>query len=174
MVVIGIYMYLVSNNGTNVVISRFLAADLTGETVCTVPTLAAASGALAWSDGASMYVVSANSSSTVNKWSISGTTFSAVTTASTSMYFSTHSSILFDGTNLYSFDDNWWIKKYSDVLGTTVSSTTQKGQWNIGLQAGAFISNIDTNRIYIGRMIGYNDATAQIANHVLLYPISKP
>lgn len=72
---IGTYIYLFTNDGTNVVCSRFLAADLTGEQVMTVPTVAGASEVAAWTDGVNAYVVSEATDTTSRKWSVSGTTF---------------------------------------------------------------------------------------------------
>lgn len=174
MIVIGIYMYLFSNNGTNLVCSRFLAADLTGETVMTVPTVASTGGALAYTDGADAYLVSSNSTTTLRRWVINGTVMTEPTTYTCVNFFNNDTMMMTDGTNLYSFDSNYNLYKYTDMLASGRANNAQQATTYAAVQVGAFIMNIDTTRIYIGRIFAYADATAQVAVHIYLTPIAKP
>lgn len=185
LIVIGLYLYVFTNNGTNVVATRFLAADLTGETNMTVPTLANTTGITVWTDGTFAYVVSQSSSTTSNKWSVSGTTFSASSTATCSADISSGGSAImqtsvFDGTNVYVGQNETIlapkIMKLTDIVGTSVTTTTKKisnrgesNDWK-----GFPIINIDSTRMYMGFLESTYDETNVNASFLTIYPISKP
>lgn len=181
-IVIGDYVYLFSNNGTNTVCSRFLAADLTGEQVMTVPTVTDSGFTNAWTDGTYAYVVVGSSDTTSRKWSVSGTTFTAVST--TTCVPMIGSSTMHDGTNTYSvsYDPTTGypgpsavIKKFADINNSsTASTTTKKIPYMSDLMLGSLIINIDTSRMYIGSLYAIYDETAAISTGIILVPITKP
>ena len=182
-IVIGSYVYVFAS-GVNVVCSRFSAADLTGEQVMTVPVLACAGGSItAWTDGTFAYVVSGNSNTTCNKWSLSGTTFSAVTTGACPSVVQNASqwySSIFDGTYIYLVEyaknSNYYVYKLADAMYSSASSTKTYPLPNINLSNinGACIAaSIDTNRLYIGTFFGIFNQTAQYTVHQIISPYSK-
>lgn len=180
-IVIGIYVYYFSNDGTNIKVVRFLAADLTGETIMTVPVVACTTFVIAWTDGTNAYVVSNTTNTTARKWSLSGTTFTAVSTATcTAASSPANSATMFDGTTAYIIENNggvgtdFLIRKLTNINGSSQTTTTK----TLGLIAetwvGAFLINIDTNRCFIGYMYAQYDEVAAVASPIRLVPISKP
>lgn len=183
-IVIGNYIYIFTNDGTNIICSRFLAADLTGEQVMTVPVVSCTSDLTAWTDGTYAYIVSAQSDTTSRKWSLSGTTFTAVSTAVVADLVYTNTSSMWDGTSAYIINIDFApystiIYKLTNIDGST-KTTIDKGAALIALsdtQAGGFILPIDTLRMYIGfSYYSYNEvnADAVITSNIRLYPVSKP
>jgi len=182
MIVIENYLYFFSNDGTNITCSRFLAADLTGEQVMTVPTVTGNGFSNAWTDGVYAYVVSSSSNTTSRKWSVSGTTFTAVSTATCVSMGA--SSTMFDGTNWYSafYDPTIAapgpiisIKKFADVNNSaTTSTTTKKSQTMSDVMLGTLLINIDRTRMYIGCLYSIYDETGTVATGIYLNPITKP
>lgn len=179
-VVVGDYIYLVNNDGTNIICSRYLASDLTGGTTMTVPTVACTSQVGAWTDGVNIYVCSGNSQTTSRKWSINGTTLTAVSTATvTTGKYAQGGSTMFDGTTAYvcepSGNLSLIINKMGVIDGSTIESTTTK---DMGLYSdtvvGGLIINIDEDRMYIGYLYSFYDETAQVSSRVKLVPITKP
>jgi hypothetical protein len=179
------YIYLFTNDGTNIVCSRFLAADLTGEQVMTVPTLTEASYVLAWTDGVYAYVVRTSDTTHSNKWSVSGTTFSAVSTATCSNTLTNKvgACSMFDGTNVYCFtavnEAQITVQKLTNITGETVSTSTigVTGINTFGddlTSVGGVIVNIDKNRIYLGRFAAISNETAQVNGVLVLTPVTKP
>lgn len=183
-IVIGDYIYWFANDGTNIKCTRFLAADLTGEQVITVPTVACNGDLYAWTDGVNAYVVSDNSSTTSRKWSVSGTTFTAISTASISSILNPGNVSMFDGTNAYILDSNGSttgpsIVKLNNIDGSTVTSTTTftLGASISGVQGIPLLVNIDSNRMYLGfvyQNYNENNADAIISTNIRLYPVTKP
>ena len=181
---IGTYIYLFCSDGTNVVVSRFLAADLTGEQVMTVPTVACTVGVDVWTDGVDAYFVSQTAVTTTRKWSVSGTTFSAVTTGSTPSWDKTGSMMaatFWDGTNAWAvfkqYGSGIVVRKLTDIMASAVTDTTVglNGQASTGLKTGlAMAVNIDATRMYVGYLHGVFDQTAQYTVNINLIPISKP
>lgn len=183
LIVIGTYLYVFSNDGTNIKCSRFLAADLTGEQVMTVPTVACTQVVIAWTDGTYAYVVSSTTPTTSRKWSVSGTTFSASSTATCiSMINDTRALIsVYDGTQAYISEQiasslTPKIHKLTDIEAVAITTTTKlmstlsdKDEW-VGLP----IINIDTTRMYMGFLERSYDETNTEASFLTLYPISKP
>lgn len=179
MIVIGDYMYLFSNNATNIVAWRFLAADLTGETAMTVPTVACTNELGVWTDGAAAYVVSQASDTTSRKWSLSGTTFTAVSTATvtTNIFERPDSSTMFDGTTAYYYDRSattGTIQKLTAIDGSSRSTTTKIIPLYSDTEVGGFILNIDPTRIYLGLTYNGYDETAKITTRLVLFPVTKP
>ena len=183
-ITLGGYIYFFSNDGTNIVCSRFLAADLTGEQVMTVPVVSASGSVHVWTDGVFAYVVSSSlSDTTVRKWSVSGTIFTAVSSTSC-VAFSGGANHMYDGTNWYSniIDPTTAypgpaisVKKYTTVDHSAVSSTTtKKFPYLSDTMLGTFLVNIDTTRMYIGALYSIYDETAAIAVGISLIPITKP
>jgi len=174
---IGDYIYLFTNNGTNIVCSRFLAADLTGETVMTVPTVACTAQVGAWTDGTNAYVVSDSSDTTSRKWSVSGTTFSASTTATVADLARVDSSTMWDGTSAYHAlkgSQTLTINKFTNIDGSTKTATTKKTTILSDTEIGTFIINIDTTKMYIGFCYSIYDEAAQTAVGITLIPVTKP
>jgi hypothetical protein len=109
--------------------TRCLAADLTGATSMTVPVIATTIGIQAWNDGTFFYV-QAKGSTTVTKMSLSGTTFSTVSTGTS------HATIgaitdevgtFFDGKNNYMVSQigtTISIYKFTAPFANTISTTT--------------------------------------------------
>lgn len=179
-IVIGSYIYVFSDNSTNVICSRFSAADLTGEQVMTVPVLACNAHVSAWTDGTYAYVVSGDSETTSNKWSVSGTTFSAVSTAAvTANIFDRGYSTMWDGTYAYNAYlaglTSVQIWKLTAIDGST---TTLDEHINLPIlsdvQGGMVLVNINSTAAYIGFFTEVYDESAQIATHFNLIPITKP
>ena len=174
-------MYIFASGGANVKCSRFLAADLTGEQVMTVPALACTSTLGVYTDGANAYVTSAQSSTTTNKWTLSGTTFTASTTASTSNL--TSGTSFFDGTNIYiqgGGSSGLTIYKLTAIDGsakTTTSKTFDSRRYSDAVSSSMLLMNIDTTRMYFGfgaRWLNELNADVQIGSMIYLLPISKP
>lgn len=121
---LGLYIYAFASDGTNIICTRFLAADLTGETNMTVPTIGATGDVWAWTDGTYLYVVSNSATTTTRKWSVSGTTLSAVDTATNVLSLSTGDSSVFDGTNIFigrnNGDTTFRINRLADTYGVVL------------------------------------------------------
>jgi len=179
--VVGDYVYMTTNNGTNIVVSRFLAADLTGEQVMSVPTVACDdTGSLSWTDGVFFYVASQTASTVSNKWSISGTTMSAVDTGVIANLLSATSQSMFDGTNAYiakSTASVTTIYKLIDGDGSSKTTATMNINHEISnIYAGTILIPIDDSRFYVGFTYGsYNKSNADAvqAQVMKLIPVTK-
>lgn len=180
---IGSYIYLFSNDGTNIICSRFLAADLTGEQVMTVPTVTCTAKVQAWTDGTNAYVVTNTSDTTSRTWSVSGTTFSAVTTTSISpgsTYAELNMSSMWDGTNAWLIRGNhgnqvFNIYKLNTITGSSITASTKKStNFYSDVTIGGFIINIDSTKMYIGFMYAIYDEAAVVSPRISLIPVSKP
>lgn len=179
MVVIGDYLYVLANNGTNITAKRFLAADLTGGTSMTVPTVSCTSGLIAWTDGTDVYVISGESSTTSRRWTVSGTTFSAASTETVSGIYDSKGQTMWDGTNAFVISpagEDCSIVKLTTIDGTTKDSAVEK---NIGYYSDSdtnqrYIININENTCYIGKTYAFYDEAAQIGIKTVLIPITKP
>lgn len=188
LVVIGNYVYLLYDGGTNAACYRYLATDLTGETTMTVPTVAvtANSKIISWTDGTYMYFVVPGDSLTSYKWSVSGTIFSAVSTATaTSSINGNCSSSIFDGTSTYIFSAGAGlitIAKLTNINGSTATLTQINfGKFGPGELAASGQDNppviaapIDSDRMYIGFNSNLYNATVQTAVITRLFPVTKP
>jgi len=174
-------VYFFANDNTNIVCSRFLAADLTGETVMTVPTIACTSNVTAWTDGTYAYVASAQSSTTSRKWSVSGTTFTAESTATISGIVDGNASSFWDGSFAYTSNglSPTDILKLTLIDGSTKTTTTHPYSFfsDVSNTTGAIICSIDSKRMYLGYLYNYFgeiNADTQTATILHLMPITKP
>lgn len=176
LVVIGGFLYAFSTN-TNIVSNRYSVTDLTGETAMTVPTVAAAN-VTAWTDGTSLYIIGSSSATTSRTWSLSGTTFTAVTTATCVSGLNNDSTTsLFDGTNIYIIDNSTigtstLIYKLANAQATSLTSTTTL--FNGSGTGGGLLATLGTTGIYYGFWTAIFNATAQLATSISLIPITKP
>lgn len=150
---IGQYIYIFIVNGSAVVIcNRFLASDLTGSTSMSVPTISVSSQLSAWSDGTSLYITTDSTPTTCRKWSLSGTTFSAVSTVTCDGTL--YSRIpMNDGTNIYLASrstSQQTVYKLSDVDGSSSSIVLDR---NIGAPGAngvnGFLININSTLMYM-------------------------
>ena len=180
-IVIGDYVYEFVNDGTNIVAKRFLASDLTGATTCSVPTVACTSKVTAWTDGTFAYVISSTTDTTSRKWSISGTTFTAESTATVSANLNgSNGSSVFDGTSIYMGVPDLGnaqiiIYKLGAADGTSITSTTTKKIYSFSdTDAGIWIMSIDTTRMYIGVLINIYDEVGATNYAANIFPITKP
>lgn len=178
-IVIGSYMYLFSNDGTNIACSRFLAADLTGETSMTVPVVACTSQLVVWTDGTDAYIVSSASDTTSRRWTVSGTTFSAASTAtiSSGLFLGNSGTSMSDGTNYYVVSKNtndFNIFKMTTADGTSRTSTQIVSRPISDISVGVVLLNIGTTRMYWGYLYTTYNATAVMASLITLYPVTKP
>jgi hypothetical protein len=182
-VVLGDYIYVFTNNGTNVICSRFLASDLTSETAMTVPTLACTTHVMAWTDGENIYVVSAQSSTTANRWTIADTVMSSSTTSTvSSSLVGSNKSSMYDGTTVYIVSvsqNDFSIYRLTALDGSAMETTTKNLEKNkySDNYSGGFIVPIDENRVYIGfEYTWWNELNADVAKgiFVTLIPVTKP
>ena len=131
MTVYGSYLYVhYTVTGTNVYdATRCLAADLTGATSMTVPVISASQGIQAWNDGTFFYA-QAKGSTTVTKMSLSGTTFSTVSTGTSHATIGailTEVGTFYDGKNnymVYQSGTTISIYKFTAPFANTISTTT--------------------------------------------------
>ena len=181
---IGNYIYYFSNDGTNITCKRYLASDLSGGQAMTVPTVANTTFVTVWTDGTYAYVVSAQSDTTSRKWSLSGTTFSAVDTQTitTGIFAKASSTTTYDGTSAYySYITNTaqaetvTILKLTNIYGTTYTTTVK----NVPVYSedaifGNVMASISSDKMYIGYEYKItNETSTQLAN-IMLLPITKP
>lgn len=188
LVVIGNYVYLLYDGGTNAACYRYLATDLTGETTMSVPVVpvTAYSKIISWTDGTYMYFVAPGDSMTSYKWSVSGTTFSSVSTATATTQINGNcSSSIFDGTSTYVFSAGAGaitIAKLTNVNGSAATTSSfNLGQFGPGELAASGQDNppviaapIDSGRMYIGLNSNLYNATVQTAVITRLFPVTKP
>lgn len=183
-VVVGSFIYVFYIN-TNILCYRYSAADLTGEQSMTVPTLPA-TGVTAWTDGTFVYLISASTATTSNKWSVSGSTFTFVSSTTCVSGLAGGSggySTTFDGTNIYIFNNtspatSQIIYKLADpnAVGLTSTTTIITGITNVysSSPSGAIIIPVGTNALYLGVWSLIFNATAAYTCHIHLFPITKP
>lgn len=183
MIVIGSYLYKFYSTGTVVACYRYLAADLTGETLMTVPSLSVAANAAvaAWTDGTSAYIVSSSSPTVSNKWTLSGTTFSASTTATvtTGIFANSSSASMWDGTNAYIIDNSIsttavTVRKITTIDGSAYTTTSFRLGVISGVDTGAIGIPIGSNMMYIGKVSNNFNATADVSSTINLFPVTKP
>ena len=184
LVVIGSYIYTVHASANVLASTRFLLADLTGETNMTVPAVADTGTPIGWTDGTAYYVICGSAATTSRKWSVSGTTFTAVSTAtSVSGLSNNYYSTFYDGTSVYvvniNLDGTTTIKKLDDIMATSVTTTTYTytlgGNFSSNIVSNSHIAfNIGTNRMYIGKGYEIFNATTTYTVHIPLIPITKP
>jgi len=172
----------------------------------TVPVLGATNGykQLSWTDGVYLYIVTNSALTTSNKWSVSGTVFSAVSTDTcTSMFVNSTTclvSSMYDGTNPYVVyvndtssaypNEQFNIYKLNTPTGTSTSLTTKiiysktsyyinSSPWTLSSSRyGIGIANISSSKIYIINKYldnQYYSSYPYLSNNAINFiPISKP
>lgn len=178
--VLGNYAYLFYDNNTEVGCYRYDLATLANETVMTCPTLDT-SGANysvgSYTDGTHVYVTQNKAGTVTNKWSVSGTTFSAVSTASTSGLDSAKAN-MYDGTSVYVAQTNsgttFTYYKLTNNDGSAKTTLTKNLTVWSDTGGGSFLVPIDTTKMYIGRIENTYDEAAVVKGFIHLYPITKP
>jgi hypothetical protein len=178
--VLGDYVYMFYDGVNNVSCYRYDLATLANETVMTVPALDTSGTnytVSCWNDGSYVYVTQAKANTVTNKWSLSGTTFSAVSTSTTSGLYASLAN-MYDGTSVYVAISNgsttFTYYKLTDVDGSSRTTLTKElEQWS-NASGGAFLVNIDTSRMYLGRLEVTYDEDAAVRGFIMLYPITKP
>jgi hypothetical protein len=180
---VGSYIYvLVDTSGANMEGFRFDKADLTNQTTLTIPSVASVTAVTAWTDETYIYVISESSNTTSRKWSISGTTLSAVSTATVSsgLTESTGSSSFWDGTNAWlvrrTSGTDFRITKLTAIDGTSYSDTNiDYTEFTDTSDSSYFVSAIiDNTKIYVGHKFDNWNATNVEHSHIMLYPVNKP
>lgn len=178
--VLGNYVYLFADTGNTVICYRYDLATLANETAMTVPSLDTAGANYtvgSYTDGTYIYVTQNKAGNVTNKWSLSNTTFSAVSTAATSS-LDVSLANMYDGTSVYVAPTNtgtiFTYYKLTNVDGSVKTTLTKKLTLWSDLGIGSFIVNIDTTRMYIGRLEATYDESAQVRGFISLYPITKP
>lgn len=177
---VGSYIYVFYDNGANIGCKRFLAADLTGETAMTMAASIGGATSVGWTDGTYIYWISDGSATTSRKWSISGTTFSAVTTATvdSSWFDSARVCSIWDGTNAYYLSVNvsssWRIRKLTAIDGSSYADTNILYKSSGPDVKAGFLTLIDSTKIYIGEMIDVDSASSTAAQAIVLFPVTKP
>lgn len=180
-IVIGSFIYVFSNNGTNIICSRFSADDLTGEQAMTVPSVACTEDVVAWTDGTDAYVISSASSTTSRRWTISGTTMSEASTATVADLSGDNRSSMWDGTNAYVVAQSGTgvtIYKLTNINGSSKTTTTKRLSNRLSdLITGAMVINVNSSAMYVGyEYANWNELNADsaIGTNLAIYPISKP
>lgn len=191
LVIIGDYVYQIYDGGNNLAAQRFDLATLLNSTVMTVPVVDTAGSNYetgTWGDGQNAYVVTAKSGTTGRKWSVSGTTFTAVSTSAVDATFSTSANgntSLFDGSTVY-FLANFTgeqgagatnkLWKFTAIDGSSTTATNINVPLFSGSSitgGGAILINIDSTRMYAGRLYFASDPTTTVKTGLHLYPITK-
>lgn len=183
---LGSYIYVFYDGGDNVSCYRYLASDLTGETLMTISTPIASTNAncafAGWSDySTNMYLVGADTTTTVRKLTVSGTT---ITQAGTSTAYTTFMGTLsacsfFDGTNVYlarQTTETLNLYKLTLIDGSTGSTTTKiQNSYSQDQYINAnILAGIDSTRIYVGLACSSNGSASVDYFGLKLLPISKP
>ncbi len=185
--ILGNFVYVAWDGGTNVACSRYALADLSGEASVTISTNIPSSDSsgyvIMWNDGTSIYINTEGTDvGTVHIESVSGTTFTQTGTAtSASAIRSSCLCSIFDGTNAYILNGTLGqptIVKLTNVDGSTTSTTGYflaafgiDGNGNQGLNFGV---SIDSSRMYVGKLQRNFNATVETNPVLQLVPISKP
>lgn len=183
-VVLGNYVYVFSNDSTNIICRRFDAADLANNTAMTVPTVACTSVVMAWTDGTDIYVISSSSDTTSRRWTLSGTTLTAASTYTLSGNALSQVAMcsFFDGTSVYICRSDkgnhlFYIYKLTTVDGITYSTTIKNLYYFAveGEEEACFAAVIDARRMYIGVLHAISDQTnAETKSRMALLPVTKP
>lgn len=181
---IGSYVYVFGDDNTNIKAVRFLASNLSGETNMTVPVAPSNNQYLgAWTDGTYAYMNSSNGTGTVSyKWSVSGTTFSYVSTGTvtSNIFFNINSCSAWNGTNAYILDVGVsptlaTIRKITTLDGSAYTTTTKEFQiMGDGNNRGAILIPISSNMAYIGKIYDNFNATVGVGSTINLVPITLP
>ncbi len=178
-------IYVFTNDGTNIVCTRYDAADMANAQVMSVPTVACTTFVGAWTDGTDAYIVSAASATTSRRWTVSGTTFSAASTATvtTGIFNLGHSSSMWDGTTAYFIDGSaasgsgnfYKIYKLTSLDGSATTTTnTSAITLYSDTQCGGIILRGNSSSLYYGTIYQTYNATVAMATLFTLFPFAKP
>lgn len=183
MTVLGSYLYIFYDGGANMASYRFLAADLTGEQLMTVPTIAETGTGntnQAYSDGTYIYFHTSTDNNTLYKFSVSGTT---ITTDSTSGVTGSD----FDGQGGFVDEDNATVYmsgysasnalvgKWTSILATGFTETPiPVYDFSDVNQTDVALVNIDATRLYVVRLVPVYDETTVIRGLITFIPFTKP
>jgi len=182
---LGSYVYIFFDNGTNMACYRYLASDLSGETAMTMPAITApgTNNFVAWSDQAFLY--STSTGTTVYKFSVAGTVLTQVSTSTASGIAGgeVFCASLFDGTTAYiakaGVTGDIYFYKLNNINGSS-TTLTQFKMYGTAYDAagprrnGVVLAGIDTQRMYIGSSSMIKDSTNNAAVVLELTPITKP
>lgn len=188
LVVLGDYLYQTYSitTGSAIAMKRFLKSNLTGETLMTVPLMVGTVHKL-WMDGNYIYL-QIGTSTTVSKYTVSGTTLTLVTTGTAHADFAnaiTGGSVAFNGKEMYLIrglaPSTVQIMKLGNPYGTTVT-TTNKSTLDFpplsdnGTTAGSLYTGFfgDEDHLYVIYAEEYNDNGTVRLYGLTLYPIRKP
>lgn len=181
-IVIGSYVYVFFSDTTNIICKRYLAADLTGEQAMTVPTVSCTANCAAWTDGTDAYVVSNNTDTTSRRWTLSGTTFTAASTATitSGIFTSVTAASFWNGTNAYiakkstATPNVYTLYKLTSIDGSATTSSTFNMYKVSDDDIGIVFAPISSTLAYVGPMATTYNATAAITTNITLFPIALP
>jgi len=181
MVIVGSYLYGFYDAGNSVVGYRYNLADLTSETLLTMPSIDTSGSNYdisTWTDGTYLYLATSKASTTAYRLSISGTTLTTSTTSTTAAGFGALGSFIYDGTNIYNIiltdTTQYLIRKANDVFLSAFTDTTIISCSETDGASGCISAVISTNRLYIGRFEASYNATAVVRRLMVLVPVTKP
>lgn len=176
-VTIGNYLYIFTEDNTNIICKRYDAITCDNETSMIVPSVACANQSIvAWTDGTDAYLVSGSSNTTSRRWTLSGTTFSAASTATVSGIEGNKCSV-WDGTNAYIIEEDATkitITKLTNIDGSSKSSTNKTIPRRTTSDIGAIGCVGNSSCLYIGRPYAFMDEVGQEAVELKLFPVTKP
>lgn len=140
--VIGTFLYLTTRIAGTAKFTRFLAADLTGETTMTISGTSFASGLASWTDGTYIYVY--ESSGVFRQYSISGTVATNVTTITFTSSGVSEGAIC-DGVNVWLVDNGSdpTLRKYA-IGGGAATATRAFINWN-----GTYVNQDFSHLIFV-------------------------
>lgn len=186
-VLLGDYVYGFADGGANVVGTRYLASDLTGATAITFSASISATGSCinSYTDGTYVYI-QVNSGSTFQYYSVSGTTFTFVSSITADTDITQYpTSFFYDGSGIIFFRSagvgSISYGKFTNGTSVTASTRSQYGFQRDGILNASSIPEthcliicaIDSTRIYIGVPYNQEDST-QYSGFIKMIPISKP
>jgi hypothetical protein len=189
-VILGSYIYTFYDGGATVASRRLDLADLANETAMTISTPIDTSGGApvvvnSFTDGKYFYVQQ-NGGTTFHKLTVSGTTFTQVTTITVNGAFDDDdSSFFFDGKKIIMAKctgvgptGNYTLAAFTDPTSAPTTSSVGFGVMSDGgLASNArspIIANIDTLRIYIGMVYTISDDGTEQRGACSLFPVTKP
>lgn len=183
-VIHGDYVYVFYDAGATMGCYRYNLSNLGSETLMTVPSITTTSSGegsiMAYSNGRYIYFYSGSQNTTLYTLSVSGTTISQVTTSTLDNDLDANDikAVFYDGTTVYMakyVTGTITIYKLVETTGTSdPSSTTKIVSPHSDDDTGLIIMNIDTERMYIGRLTSEYDETGQVVQKIYLIPVSKP
>jgi len=189
-VLLGAYIYVFTDVGATFTATRYLASDLSGATAMTFGTTTGATAPFlnCFTDGTYIYLQE-NGGSTFRKYSVSGTTFTQVSTLTGDAdILSPATSYFYDGTQIVfvrnSVSGSISVGKFTDPTSVPAPTVRIQHSWYQFFNSGTnqeryapIIANIDSNRMYIGGAdvtVDIDDSGYTGGSMMYLVPISKP